>query len=264
MKALLVLLALAVPARADERIVDDTPYVLPEGAFRTGLWKLQYGIHKVPGLEVGTYSLPYLSYAFGVTSVNGHVKYQFLHSDTWALAASLGVAYVDLSGIDVDAQMVIVPVQFLAARHLGRRFTFGLGLMYTRISGDGSYNEDEATKLRGAVAADNAQTWLSLMFRISRGWSLYFESRGISSTEAAASGTAQHKIDDRTTVDVALTGKASIDEMQGGSTLLAAQWSGKYTRLRFGVGYGNYNLPLINFIVPVATVFPEFDLYWVF
>jgi len=256
--------AAGAPVHADERITDDTPYVIPEGARRVGLWKLQYGIQGVRGLEVGTYILPYASWAFDVGSVNAHVKYQFLRSDRWALAASLGLAYVDLGGIGVEAQMFVVPVQLLAARHLGRRFTLGAGLMYTQITGTAQYNEDEASELRGAVAIDNAQSWLFLMFQVSRGWSLYLESRGISSTEAAASGTAKHAIDDRTSIDVELTGKASIDEMQGASTLLAAQYSGRRFRLRLGVGYGNFNLPVINFIVPVATVFPEFDLYWVF
>jgi hypothetical protein len=30
------------------------------------------------------------------------------------------------------------------------------------------------------------------------------------------------------------------------------------------MGYGNFNVPMLNFVVPVATPFPELDLYWVF
>jgi hypothetical protein len=49
---------------------------------------------------------------------------------------------------------------------------------------------------------------------------------------------------------------ASIDEMQGGSTLVALQWSApERLRLRFGVGSGSYNIPVINFIIPFATPF---------
>jgi hypothetical protein len=263
--AALAIAAAAGVARADERITDDTAYKTPEGRVRAGLWKLEYGVHGVPRLEIGTYTLPYLTWAFGVGSGNGHVKYQFIHGRQWALAASLGFAYVDLAGLDIDARIAVIPLQLLTAVRLGGRFTVGLGLMYSAISGEGGYNEDETTAFRGAVAVSNAQAWLSLTARISRGWSLYLESRAISSTEAAGQGDLRVRIDDRTTVDVAATGNASIDEMQGASWLAALQWSsaGRF-RLRFGAGYGNYNIPVINFIVPVATPFPELDFYFVF
>jgi hypothetical protein len=34
--------------------------------------------------------------------------------------------------------------------------------------------------------------------------------------------------------------------------------------LRLGVGYGNYNIPLVNFVVPERTLIPEADLYFLF
>jgi hypothetical protein len=254
----------ARPAAADDRITDDTPYKIPSGSVRAGLWKLQYGVNGVRGLEIGTYTLPYATYAFGVRSANGHVKYQFFDKEHWTLAATLGVAYVDLTGLDIDARIAIVPFQLLAARRIGKRLTLGLGTMYSQISGEGSYNEDEATEFRGAVAVDNVQSWVSLMIHLSRGWTIYLETRAVSSIEGAGQGDATFTINDRTTVDVSLTGKASIEEMRGGSSLIAAQYSRKQFRMRFGIGYGNYNIPVINFIVPVATPFPEFDVYWVF
>jgi hypothetical protein len=261
--ALLGILLIATPALADERITDDTPYKIPSGYVRTGLWKLQYGVPYVHELELGTYTLPYLTYALKIKSVNAHAKYQFFDKEHWTLAATLGVAYVDLTGIDVDARIAIIPIQLLAARRIGKRLTLGLGTMYSQISGEGSYNEDEATEFRGAVAVDNVQSWISLMIHISRGWTLYLETRAISSTEGAGKGDATFSVNDRTTVDVSVTGKASINEMQGASSLIAAVLR-KHFRMRFGVGYGNYNIPVVNFVVPVATPFPEFDVYWVF
>jgi len=262
--AFFTLLLAAQPAAADERITDDTPYKIPSGAFRAGLWKLQYGIPGVPKLELGTYTLPYVSFAFKVKSFNAHAKYQFFDKEHWTLAANLAVAYVDLAGLDVDAQIGIVPIQLLAARRIGKRLTLGLGVMYSSISGEGSYNADEATEFRGAVAVDNVQTWVSLMLQLSRGWTLYLESRAVSSTQAAGRADATFSIDDRTTVDVTATGNASIDELRGGSSLLAAQYSRQRFRFRFGIGYGNYNIPVINFIVPATTPFPELDISWVF
>ena len=265
MRALVVVAMLASsPAFADDRITDDTPYKIPSGAVRVGLWKLQYGVPNVSGLELGTYTLPYVSFALHVKSVNVHAKYQFFDKEHWTLAANVGFAYVDLGGLDIDARIAIMPIQILAARRIGKRLTLGLGMMWSTITGEGSYNEDEATEFRGAVAVDNVQTWFSLMLHLSRGWTLYFESRAVSSIEAAGNGDATFTVNDRTTVDVAATGKASIEELRGGSSLLAAQYSREHFRLRFGIGYGNYNIPVVNFIIPVATPFPELDFFWVF
>ncbi|HEU0035683.1 MAG TPA: hypothetical protein VFQ53_33960 [Kofleriaceae bacterium] len=266
MKSLVVSLVLAISAtaHADDRITDDLPYKVPEGHVRAGLWKLQYGVHGVRGLEIGTYTLPYASWGFGVKSGNGHVKYQIHDGARFTAAAGLGVAYVDLRGIDIDAQIAIVPIQLLGAYRLSDRFTLGAGMMLTSISGEGAYNEDDRTDFRGAVAASNAQSWLSLTTKISRGWSLYFETRAISATEAIGDGDVTHMIDDRTQVDVSLTGNASIDELQGASVLLAAHWARERFRLRLGLGYGNMNVPVVNFVVPAAIPYPELDIYWVF
>jgi hypothetical protein len=266
MRAALViaLLACATLAHADERITDDTAYTTPEGKTRFGLWKLQYGIPYVPGLEIGTYSLPYLTWAVDVRSVNAHTKYRIIDRDRWTLSAGFGITYVDFANLDVPVDIFIVPVQVLAAVRGNDRLTFGAGVMYTHMFGEGQYNEDEESSFRGAVAVSNVQSWLSLTTHLSRGWSVYLETRSVASTEANAAGDATYMINDRTRVDVAATGSASIEEMRGGSVLAAFQYSRERFRIRFGAGYGNFNIPMLNFIVPVATPFPELDVYWVF
>ena len=53
--------------------------------------------------------------------------------------------------------------------------------------------------------------------------------------------------------------------MRGASVLAAFQWSSaRRFRFRAGLGYGNYNIPVLNFIIPIATPFPELDLSFVF
>jgi hypothetical protein len=265
-RAVAVLAALLVPslARADERITDDLPFKVPEDKVRVGLWKLQYGVHEVRRLEVGTYLLPYVALAAGVKTVNGHAKYQFYDRGRWTFAGGIGATYVDLNGLDIDAQISIVPMQLLGAAQLGRRWTLGAGLMWSRIDGAGAYNRDDDTMVRGAVAVSNAQSWLSATLAISRGWSLYLETRAISSTNVAIEADATHQVDDRTTVDVAATGKASIEALRGGSVTAAFHWSGERFRLRIGAGWGNYNVPVVNFVTPFTIPYPELDVYWVF
>ncbi len=261
---LIAVLAGATLAHADERITDNTAYTTPEGKTRVGLWKLQYGIPRVSGLEVGTYLLPYLTWVADVRSVNVHTKYRIVDRDRWTLSAGLGITYVDFANLDVPADIFIVPVQLLGAVRATGRLTFGAGAMYTHMFGEGSYNEDENASLRGAIAVSNLQGWLSLTTRISRGWSLYVEGRAVASTEANAAADGSYMINERTHVDVAASGSASIEELRGGSVLAAFQYSGKRFRIRFGAGYGNFSIPMLNFIVPVATPFPELDLFWVF
>lgn len=264
--ALLVItiLGTATLARADERMTDDTAYTTPEGSVRAGLWKLEYGIPHSGGLDIGTYTLPYVTWVADVRSVNAHAKYRLFDREHWTLSAGLGITYVDFANLDVPVDIWLVPVTLLGAVRLGDRFTLGVGIMYTEMFGETAYNEDENASFRGAVAVANAQTWLSLTTRISRGWSLYLEGRSISATEANASGDGMYMINERTRVEVAATGSASVEEMRGGSVLAAFQYSAQHFRIRFGAGYGNFNVPMLNFIVPVATPFPDFDMFWVF
>lgn len=262
--AIAIVLASVAVASADVRITDNTAYTTPTGKVRAGLWKLQCGIPYADGLELGTYTLPYATWAVDVRSFNGHAKYRLLDRGRWTLSASLGVAYVDFANLDVPVDVWVVPTSLLGAARLGDRITFGAGAMYTHMVGEGRYNPDEDSTFRGAVALSNVQGWLSLTTRISRGWSLYLEGRTISSTEASGAGDVMYTIDERTHVDVAATGKASVDELRGGALLAALQYSRTSFRMRFGLGYGNFNVPMLNFVVPVATPFPELDLFWVF
>ena len=265
MRALIVALVLASRlGHADVRITDNTAYTTPAGKVRAGLWKLQYGVPYLDGLELGAYTLPYATWALDIRSYNGHAKYRVVDRGRWTVSASLGVAYVDFENLDVPVDVWIVPATLLASARLSDRNTLGAGVMYTHMAGAGRYNPDEDSTFRGALALSNVQSWLSLTTRVSRGWSLYVEARSIASTQASGGGDVMYTIDERTHVDVAATGKASVQELKGASLLAALQYSRSSFRMRFGAGYGNFNVPMLNFIVPVATPFPELDLYWVF
>jgi len=41
-------------------------------------------------------------------------------------------------------------------------------------------------------------------------------------------------------------------------------WSWSSFNLRIGVGYGNYNVPGVNFMIEQRTPIPQFDLFWTF
>ncbi len=251
-------------ASADVRITDDTAYTLPERFVRAGLWRLEYGVHGVTGLEIGTYTLPYLTWAAGIRSGNAYAEYQWYRGRRWTLATSLGLTHADFGGLDIDASISVVPVKLLAAMRLGGRLTLSFGAMYTLFYGEGEYNSESDDRFRGAVALDNLQGWAAIMLRLSSRWTLVVEGRGIASTSGRASGDFMTRLDDRTTVEVAATGRASIDELRGSTTTVSLQYSREHLRFRFGGGYGNYVLPVLQMVVPTAIPYPELDLYWVF
>lgn len=129
-----VLASVAV-AHANVRITDNTAYTTPSGKVRAGLWKLQYGVPYTDGLDVGSYTLPYATWALDIRSFNGHAKYRLLDRGRWTVSASFGVAYVDFENLDVPVDVWIVPTTLLAAARLGDRITLGSGVMYTHMAG---------------------------------------------------------------------------------------------------------------------------------
>jgi len=260
----IVLCLVSATAAADERITDDTPYKNPTGSVRLGLWRAEYAVHGTERLTIGTYTLPYLAFVGGVTTGNGYVEYQLVHRDHFALEAGIGMTYVDFTNLGVDAQLVVVPIRLLSAFRVNDSFAIGLGAMSTGVSGAGAYNSKSDSQFRGAVAASTLQGWVSAMWRWSRGWTLYAEVRGISGVGVNAEGDATHMIDARTRVEVMARADANVDELRGASGTLALHYARKSFRLRAGAGYGNYSLPVLNLVVPVAIPYPELDLYFVF
>src|SRR6185503_5393670 len=128
----------------------------------------------------------------------------------------------------------------------------------------GQHNKQDRTRFRGAIAANTLQVWANAMWRWTRGLTLYGELRAVSSVDIAANGDTMHVLDARTTVTVMAHGDANLEEVHGASATLGLHWARKRFRLRAGVGYGNYSVPVLNFVVPVAIPFPELDVYWVF
>jgi hypothetical protein len=71
--------------------------------------------------------------------------------------------------------------------------------------------------------------------------------------------------DDFTTVAVHsdVTG-GQFEVSDGFSIVPGVHLSWGELNLRAGLGYGNYNLPLVNFVLPRRTLIPDFDLFFVF
>jgi hypothetical protein len=265
--ALCWLLASAPPARADhdehERATDDTAYTLQGGRLRIGVWKLQYGLFDFA--TVGTYTVPW-----AVLAATVHAKVRLLSADPIAVAVQAGFAYFDSTRLRTldssigSAIVTAVPLEAYGSYRFGRMFTVSAGASYTEVGVDGALS---VQALDGAAqgASDNFQLMAAAELRLSRVFALIAVGRWLVLQRVFAQARATLHPDAFTTVMVNGDVAASEFSVRDAYSIVPSvhmSW-GRFN-LRAGVGYGNFNVPLVNFVLPERTLIPEFDLFFVF
>jgi len=245
-----------------ERATDDTAYTMDGGSLRAGLFKLQYS--PLDFATVGTYTLPWALLAATV-----HAKLRLLPSDPVALALQAGFAYFDssrLSWLDEQAGNAVVTALPLEAfvSHRMTDLSLSGSVVYTEVDVDGALAMDA---FDGAVegATDNLQLTATGEIRLSRVIALLVHVRWLVLQRVLAQANARVYPDDFTTVAVHsdVTGGEFVVR-DGFSIVPGIHLSWGEVNLRAGLGYGNYNLPLVNFVLPERTLIPDFDLFFVF
>lgn len=245
-----------------ERATDDTAYTMAGGSLRAGLFKLQYS--PLDFATVGTYTLPWALLAATV-----HAKLRLLPSDPVALALQAGFAYFDssrLSWLDEQAGNAVVTALPLEAfvSHRMTDLSLSGSVVYTEVDVDGALAMDA---FDGAVegATDNLQLTATGEIRLSRVIALLVHVRWLVLQRVLAQANARVYPDDFTTVAVHsdVTGGEFVVR-DGFSIVPGIHLSWGEVNLRAGLGYGNYNLPLVNFVLPERTLIPDFDLFFVF
>jgi hypothetical protein len=139
-----------------------------------------------------------------------------------------------------------------------------LDLIWTGVFVKGELDQDsfDGTFQGGA---SNLQSLYTLELRVSRVTALLLQPRFLSYQKASVQGDVVLHPDEFTTVEVhALRDTDALDYRGAYSVTLSAVFSWQLWNLRLGLGYGNYNVPGINFMLPQRTLFPDFDLYLVF
>ena len=249
---------------AEEHITDGTPYVLRPGEVRLGLWRSEFGLaNELRGLDVGTYHLPWIGWAFGVRIVNLHAKYQLLERGRFAASAGAGLFTVSLDNLDVPVSFVGMPFDVLAAYRASSAFTFSGGLQGTwmRVSGAAVYDDD---RFRGAVAANSLQALASLEWRVGRVTALVATARLMAYTTLSGAADAHLELTSHTEIDAYAAGEADVTGGVGGALGAYVHWSWDHFNLKLGGSYGTYSVPGINLVVPTSIFMPEVDLFWRF
>lgn len=267
LEAALCALLVATPARADHTpatpITEGTAYTREKGHFRLGLWKLQYGVFD--SLTVGTYWPPYLALA-----PNLHAKWRFWRSDSLALSLQASFLTFDTSRFDsledqsASARVTITTFEPTASYRFNDAWSLSSGLVFTNVRVEGALDEDA---FQGAAdgAVSNGQLTASLEYRLTRVTALVLDARYLVAQRARATVAATVTPDAYTTVEAHGSASTSaLDFPRAWSLVPSVALSWKHFYLRAGVGYGNWSLPLVNFVLPGKSVIPELDVSWFF
>ena len=245
-----------------QRLTEDTAYTLPAHTVRLGLWQVAYA--PVDSFSFGTYLWPWV-----LRIANVHVKERFYQNDPLAFAVSASGYVFNTRSLRIvtdqagDANVAVLPLE-LAASYRLTAFTLSLGLAWTQVWADGSFGQD-ALGGAGRGAASNLQVTSTVEWRATQVTALVLHARYLIFQRLTGAATAELHPDPYTTVDVHATALPNALDYRGAASVTAAvALSFETFNLRAGVGYGNYNVPGVNFVIDRRLVYPDLDFYWIF
>lgn len=269
--ALIIGLACAAPLDMAHAWHEDDGPVTEYSArtLREGEWRVypttavEYGI--TDDLHVGT-----MAGAFLILTPNVTAKWTAWRSDQWAAAVSGGLYYTNLKffGPFPDVGAAITP---LGAHLSWQAENLGVhtNLHYMAISalGDVALGGFGGAASSGSISAVRLSPVIE--WRRSRSFAWVFELNILLAQFARGGGKVEwQSADGRTTVEI--FGDASLDftTERVNNLSVSGYWSWGSFNLRLGLGFGNYDLPYVGYMLPPEIVpkipFPEANLYWRF
>ncbi|QQR90318.1 MAG: hypothetical protein IPJ88_00760 [Myxococcales bacterium] len=253
----------ATPSSAyhDEKqsVVTDTAHQLDRHESRLGIWRYDYGF--APWLQLGTYHFLWL-----LRVPNLQAKLNLYQDKDWTIALSTGFAWVNLGNFksfdkNSNARITSLPFQAAVSYRFNRRFELSVMPSYTYTVLKGDYEADE---FEGLAAVSNLQWVAVLQWRFSRVFALMLHARWLVFQGAAANVSSTVSLDDFTTARVHAAVKTDALDFKAYSLVPSMLFSWSSFNLRVGLGYGNYNVPLFNFVLPTKSIIPELDVFWRF
>lgn len=261
------LLVWSAPAGAyhteEEHITDDTAWTLAgDKMWRLGLFKAAVGLGD--RVTFGSYTLPWLA-----RTPNAYLKWRFYSGDVFNWAVQASYARLDTASFSPDAEdppvFAVGSLSLLASLRFGSALQLSNGLVFTGVRARGTVDTDElAGALRGGLT--NVQYVGALEWRWSRTTALVITGRYLMAQVLDGRTQFTARPDEYTTVDV----YADADEdrllnfRRAFSIVPAFVWSFATFNLELGLGYGNPNLPAVNFTLPDRYLIPTLDLFWTF
>ena len=262
-------------AHADRgEIVEASPSTLEPGEVRVGLSDVSIGLFGhdlLRRIEVGTRPIAWLPNAAGLPSYDVRGKFELWRDPHLSLAVAAEHMLVDLSSLADDvrdgarASFFVTPLEGWAGLRLGR-VRLNAGVVYTRVAVRGQTSAGPVEQVRGTVGTSTVQTRGNLELRLGRTWHLVLGGRFVPWQQQYAEARGAGDVDVGGDGEVSNTTRGESDLMDvsgrgwSGSAELHLTWP--HTNLRAGVEYGNYALPIVNFVTAERGWMPVVDLYW--
>jgi hypothetical protein len=247
----------------EQRLTDDTADTLEGRMWRVGLSKLEYT--PVTSFMAGTYPLPWL-----LRVPNLHLKWRYYKGTKLSLSARLGYFGFDTKNLDTldeqktHAVLSVIPFDVAGTWRIDKRASLSLDVIWTGVFIKGEADQ-EALNGTFQGGATNLQTLGTFELRLSRVTALLLQPRLLSYQLLNLQGDVVLHPDEFTTIEIHGAQQSDAVNFRGAYSLtLSALFSWKLVNLRLGIGYGNYNIPGINFMLPQKSLFPDFDFYLVF
>lgn len=257
----------AVPTSAPTprpwRAPEDTAATLPGRALRLGLFKLQYGL--LDSLTLGTYTAPW-----GVALANLQLKWRYYAGERLTAGVELRLGRLDVTRLGAfeahpgDAIIVTSSVEPSASYALSDALDVSATVPMSKIAVDGSVDTEA---LQGALggALDNLQLTATLSWRVTSLVTLRLHGRYLLLQRVVATTENTYHPDPFTRVVIRAGAEASwlgLGDTWALVPAVALDWD--HLHLRAGLGYGNWTLEPVNFVLPHKGLIPELDVSYVF
>jgi hypothetical protein len=247
----------ASAAHAEKDVfVDDSTGRLNPGEIKIGIWSVNYGLPgRLKDVQIGTTTLPYLSFLADVTSANFEVKYEPWRHRRWRTSITAGVTYLRYASDNVSSNAFIVPVQALASRHLGKRWNLLGGVAANLASTTASV---DSSNINGGFIGTNFQMQLGAELRVASWFHLALRRSYVVFQTLSAEGSVD--IDMDTKAEVYVTNRFG-NPFANAYTSFDMLFGGQHVGFRLGVSYGDVELPFLHIIVPTEIPLPRGDFF---
>lgn len=247
-------------------LLDGSGYVLPRGRWQLGFIETKYGIFD--WLDVGTSPYPWLLGPL-LEGFSGNFSGKLgFRAGRWAASFEgrylfLNVKQTEEKRSEVAEDRVtasLVPLTAAVSWRPDDTQTYSFATRYLFIFGTADSSQQSREVAEGASTTEALHLIASARWRITEAFGLY--ARGYFepwSSELAVD--AETRPDEQTRVTMRASVDATEDTGLRWSALVGTHLVFGPVNLRLGLGYGHYFTPALGLVVPVESLYPDFDLY---
>ncbi len=253
-----------------------TAYTLDEGQWQFGLGTFEYGA--LEWLDVGVQPLLWL-----IAAPNGHVKIEPLKFEHFSLAGGFGATLMNtkrLTDSIAASNVWFLPFELAATWGISDRLSLSANFIATvvQVAGDEAFEEGSESNTIGisdaarfgdgdldqVAVSNNLQGIASLYWQLSGSTAAWLRVRVLMYQDAQAAFTINLNTDEGDRIQV--RGGGATEAAVAGDFAVSGGYivSWKRANLMLGGGYGNFNVPFVNIMVPGKVPFIELDVYFRF